>query len=173
MGCDSTLTLNLTINTVNANVTQAGANLSAVASGAIYQWLKCNPFQEIIGETNQNYTATANGDFAVKVTQNGCTDTSACLTVIGIGMNDYDVTNSIVLYPNPVTDNLNIKYNLATNKNAIVQIIDILGRVVMHVDLPANANLVTVSMKGLQPGVYSYKCLNDNVMFKTGKMILK
>ena len=86
---------------------------------------------------------------------------------------NFTKNENIILYPNPVTDNLNIKYDLATNKKAVVEIIDILGRVVMNIDLPANTNLITVSMKGLQPGVYSYKCLNDNAMLKTGKMILK
>ncbi|MCC7029866.1 MAG: T9SS type A sorting domain-containing protein [Chitinophagaceae bacterium] len=172
-GCDSTLTLNLTINTVNTAVMQAGPVLSAVANGAVYQWLSCNPYQEMAGETNQQFTATANGEYALSISQNGCSDTSACIPVIGIGLNDRELTNSVILFPNPVTDNLHIKYNLTTNKNATVQLIDMLGRLLTEISLHVNANLVIFPTNGLQPGVYTYKFLNGDRTIQSGKLIIQ
>jgi hypothetical protein len=101
IGCDSIITLNLTINSANATTTQSGTELSASASGATYQWLTCSPFTLIAGATNQTYSATTNGDYAVIVTENGCTDTSNCMTVNSVGINDINTNNLVTISPNP------------------------------------------------------------------------
>jgi hypothetical protein len=62
-----------------------------------------------VGETSQNFTVTTNGDYAVAITQNGCTDTSACYTVIGIGLNESATSSSFSVYPNPVSEKLYIQ----------------------------------------------------------------
>ena len=78
-GCDSVVTLDLTINTVDNGITNSSPALMANATGAAYQWLDCdNNYSLIAGETNQSFTATANGSYAVEVTQNNCRDTSNC-----------------------------------------------------------------------------------------------
>jgi hypothetical protein len=101
-GCDSVVTLNLTVNTVNNSITNTTPTLMADATGATYQWLDCNNnYAPIPGETNQSFTATANGSYAVEVTQNGCVDTSACEQVNNVGINE--INSSITLHPNPTT----------------------------------------------------------------------
>ena len=101
-GCDSVVTLNLTVNTVNNSITNTTPTLTADATGATYQWLDCNNnYAPIPGETNQSFTATANGSYAVEVTQNGCVDTSACEQVNNVGINE--INSSITLHPNPTT----------------------------------------------------------------------
>jgi hypothetical protein len=101
VGCDSIVTLNLTINNSNTATTQSGTQLSASATGATYQWLTCSPFTLIAGATNQTYTATTNGDYAVIVTENGCTDTSNCMTVNSVGINYINTNNLVTISPNP------------------------------------------------------------------------
>lgn len=103
-GCDSVITINLTINTVNPSVTQSGFMLTADETGATYQWVNCPGMTAISGATNQSYTASSNGDYAVIVTLNGCTDTSTCYTVSGIGIDENDFGSGIQLYPNPARD---------------------------------------------------------------------
>ncbi len=101
-GCDSVVTLNLTINTVDISVSSNGPTLTATATGAAYQWLNCdNNFSEIIGETGQSFTAMANGNYALEIIQNGCTDTSICYTVSGVGIAENGVEIYTVVYPNP------------------------------------------------------------------------
>jgi len=80
-GSSSAQTLGLTVTTVNTGVTQAGATLTATAAGATYQWLNCNGYAPLAGETSQSYTATNSGSYAVIVTQNACPDTSECYSV--------------------------------------------------------------------------------------------
>jgi hypothetical protein len=80
-GCDSFITFNLTIDTVNSGVQQNGATLTADASGALYQWIDCKGNTILQGETNRTFTATSNGDFAVIIEENGCIETSDCFNV--------------------------------------------------------------------------------------------
>lgn len=71
VGCDSTITLNLTILSPNIAVSQTGAFLTAAATApSTYQWIDCSTNSPISGATNQTYTATANGSYAVIVTIN-------------------------------------------------------------------------------------------------------
>ncbi len=82
-GCDSIVTLHLTILSVDTAVSVRGDTLTALAGGATFQWLSCGGggYSVIPGATDSTYVITANGSFAVAVTQNGCTDTSSCHTV--------------------------------------------------------------------------------------------
>ncbi len=100
-GCDSIITLSLVIANINANISQTGTTLTANPSGASYQWLTCPTFTPIVGATNQSYNVFANGSYAVKVTQGGCSDTSVCKAVIGIGLDDYQNEFGLEVIPNP------------------------------------------------------------------------
>lgn len=89
-GCDSVVTLDLTIIPLpNVNVTQTGTTLEADLSGAVYQWLDCDAnFAAINGETNQTFTPGTTGNYAVQVTNNSCSDTSACIVIDFTGINE-------------------------------------------------------------------------------------
>ena len=86
-GCDSIVNLDLTVQTVDASVSQSGFTLTAHASDADYKWLNCaDEYSNIVGETNQSYTATKSGSYAVEITQGNCADTSDCfeITIVDI-----------------------------------------------------------------------------------------
>ncbi|HRZ41905.1 MAG TPA: T9SS type A sorting domain-containing protein [Bacteroidales bacterium] len=126
-GCDSVITLNLTINTVDVSVTVADPVITANETGATYQWLDCNNSYAIItGKTSQVFTATANGSYAVKVTKNGCTDTSMCVTIVTAGLDDHQVLNDVSVFPNPNQGIVNI--HLGSMKDASVRIFNMHGR---------------------------------------------
>jgi hypothetical protein len=136
--CDSIVTLDLTINTVDSTVTQSGVTLSAVVAGASYQWLNCNNnFAIISGETNQNYTATTNGNYAVEITQNGCVDTSACYSITSVGIIENNFGNDLLLYPNPTNGNFSI-------------------------DLGSNYQTVTITMTDLNGKLIQTKTYNES-----------
>ena len=80
-GSSTAQTLFVTVITVNTAVTQVGSTLTSGANGAIYQWIDCSGYDLLAGQTYQCFTATAPGDYAVIVTQDGCLDTSACYTI--------------------------------------------------------------------------------------------
>jgi len=119
-GCDSVVTLNLTINTVESSVTQNGTILSSNQSGASYQWVECPAMTPISGATSQSYIATSNGDFAVIVNYNGCVDTSACYTVSIVAIIANDFGNRLLIYPNPSDGDFTIDLG-NTNESIIVK----------------------------------------------------
>ncbi len=84
-GSSSPRTFNITVITVSTAVTQVGSTLTASATGASYQWINCNGYTNILGQTLQSYTATVSGSYAVIINQNGCSDTSACYSVYIVG----------------------------------------------------------------------------------------
>ena len=118
-GCDSIITLNLTISAPSVSVTVNNGMLTAITTATTFQWLKCNPFVLISGATSQTYLPTSNGDYAVEVTQNGCKDTSTCYNVNGVGIDEYTSPAEFIVFPNPT----NAKINIQTNLNfALLQI---------------------------------------------------
>ncbi|MCR9170898.1 MAG: T9SS type A sorting domain-containing protein [bacterium] len=145
-GCDSIVTLDLTINSVNAATTTTDFTISADAAGATYQWIDCdNNNAPISGETGQSYTATANGNYAVIVTENGCTDTSACVAITTIGMPEFGMTH-FALYPNPTSGNFSIDFS-DVQEAVSIRVTTLSGQVVAtssasntdHVDMTIDA----------------------------------
>ena len=128
-GCDSVITLNLSIDTLNLSVTQAGALLTATASGATYLWLDCPGMTPINGATSQSYTATANGDYAVIISNTECSDTSSCYTVTGVGIIENNFWKELLLYPNPTSGDFSIdlggKYQTVT-----ITITNLVGKII-------------------------------------------
>jgi surface protein len=109
VGCDSIITINLTIPAFNTSVTLNGVTLAASLAGATYQWVECSGFQNIPGQTGQSFTPTASGAYAVLITYQGCTYQSNCTTVQVTGTNQLFSENRLVIYPNPTDDILYLK----------------------------------------------------------------
>lgn len=160
-GCDSVVTLNLIINNVDVSVTNNSPTLIANATPASYQWIDCDNSNEIItGETNQTFTATSNGNYAVIISENGCTDTSSCINVNTIGIESPELDQKIVAYPNPVIDFVNIRwYN---NSNEIIyKVVALDGKTVVK-EKTINSNNFTVDLSKEASGVYFIKIKSSN-----------
>ncbi|MFC1731125.1 LamG-like jellyroll fold domain-containing protein [candidate division KSB1 bacterium] len=129
LGCDSIVTLDLTVDTVDVSVLQLTAvTLQANASNATYQWLNCdNNFSPIIGDTNQSFTATSNGNFAVEVTQNGCVDTSLCISIVSVGIAENTPLSFVKLFPNPTAGKFTLRFD-NTSESISVTILNIIGK---------------------------------------------
>jgi len=128
-GCDSIITLDLTIHTVDVSVTVTDPVITANETGAAYQWLDCNNnFAVLPGATSQVFTATANGVYAVEVTKDGCTDTSMCVTISTVGIRESDRSESISVYPNPNQGIVN--FNSGSLKDVTIKVYSITGRLI-------------------------------------------
>ncbi|MDB4534799.1 choice-of-anchor J domain-containing protein, partial [Vicingaceae bacterium] len=150
-GCDSTVTLGLTVIIINVSVTQSGTLLTAVESGATYQWLNCTTMTAIPGATNQSFTVTTNGDYAVEITKNGYSATSICYTVIGVGVIEKSFNNEILLYPNPTNGNFSIDIGETFNTVKIT-ITDMSGKLIQSKNYNEN-QLINLELE-FPAGVY-------------------
>lgn len=81
VGCDSIITLNITIIHTDSSITLSGDTISANLKGAKYQWYDCLMFTPMVDDTLDYFTPTLTGDYAVEINNQGCLDTSACVTV--------------------------------------------------------------------------------------------
>jgi len=145
-GCDSIVTLDLTIKMLDMSTTENGFTLTANESGAAYQWIDCNNNNPILGETNQSFTATAGGSYAVIIDNGTCADTSDCYTIIVLGIEDFNT--SIAIYPNPANDKITIKGEAINS----IKVADFKGRTVRQ--LLTSGNQVTIDLSGNAKGVY-------------------
>ena len=114
---------------IDTSTTTAGLDLTSSQTGATYQWIDCNDNNNVIaGETNATYTATANGDYAVVVTMNNCSDTSACVAVSTVGVNENELFNQVAIYPNPSNGVVNI--SLGNLKDVEVKVYSTTGKLI-------------------------------------------
>ena len=159
-GCDSILTLNLTINTTDTSVIQSSATLTANASTATYQWIDCDNSNILISGANaQSYSATETGNYAVIITENGCTDTSGCHNVIVTSVYHWDRLNKPYVYPNPTKGTLTINTN---KENSIERIMfySIDGKRVFEIAESSNNNSISIDIQNLSQGIYFLECIS-------------
>ncbi len=157
-GCDSIVTLELAINTVDNTATDNGdLSMTANDATASYQWLDCdNGFSIIAGATSQTYTTTTDGNFAVEVTANGCVDTSACITIDYANLDFLDLYSHVSLYPNPTNSGALLSFG-ETIASANITVTDASGRNIskhtilnqkeLLLDFPSEAGVYFVCVK--------------------------
>ena len=152
-GCDSLVTLDLTINSVSdLTTTSSGITINANNSGATYQWLDCdNNYAIIATETGQSFTATVNGNYAVELTENSCVDTSSCVAITAVGIIENSFGSELVVYPNPTNGNLSIDLG-AFYENSQIVITDISGKLINSKTINQSQ---TLNLSILEPsGIY-------------------
>jgi len=157
-GCDSIVTLDLTIIQNDNSVTQIGALLTANQSIGTYQWIDCNNGNaSISGATNQSYTVTVNGNYAVVVTQGTCSDTSACFLVNWL-TNEALFSSKFSVFPNPASDIITV---LSDEVIESILIIDVTGKLVQ------TETKKTFSVENLPAGIYFLQIQTENGVEKT------
>jgi hypothetical protein len=153
-----TCSFTVTVVSLDTSVTRNLSTFTANETGATYQWLNCDSnFMAISGATNQSYTATTNGSYAVVVSKNGCTDTSACQMINNVGITIVGFGN-ISIYPNPTNGLFTIdmgSYDEAVNYT--VTSID--GRIVTQKSNVTD-NKITIDLGNESKGVYLLKLHN-------------
>ena len=150
-GCDSTVTLDLTINpTPDNSITQNGASLTATQTGATYQWIDCdNFFVPVIGEVNQTFFPSLSGYYAVEVTIGDCSSTSECRLVEFTGIDE--IESLISVHPNPTKDEVTLSIGTELLGTGFV-VTDNAGRIILTDTFKSTKQ--TVNLSGFNNGVY-------------------
>jgi hypothetical protein len=156
-GCDSILTLNLTITEIDNTVTQDGNTLTANGLGT-YQWVDCNTnFSAISGETNPSFTISSSGNYAVIVNNEGCADTSACFFAVGII--DFNHLQSVSVYPVPATNRLTVQFSNPIS-HASLALHDITGKMVFETQVNSISS-TTFNTSEMNRGIYFLRISSD------------
>ncbi len=122
--------------------------LTANASDVAYQWVDCsNENEPIEGATEQSFTPTVNGNYAVIITENGCEEISECTEVIIIGVEEQK-NESLVIYPNPSAGVFNFQSEQGIQS---VQVFDLSGKLVSTHSLNSTS---TINLTHLENGYY-------------------
>jgi hypothetical protein len=149
-GCDSVVTLNLTITTVDTAVSISGDTLFATLIPSTYQWVDCdNSYSAIAGEVNDYFVPTITGNYAAVITTSGCTDTSSCYYIIITGSGKTTRANDILVYPNPTSGSVNV-YPAEALTGATITVRNGLGQIVPVSSANDNAS---ITIDG-SPGIY-------------------
>jgi len=131
--CDSVITINLTITTIDTMLTSLGLHTwQSNEVGASYQWLNVGMNTAITGETTDTYQATKDGTYAVEITKNGCVDTSTIFEAIGIlGIIENTFGSDLSIYPNPTTGQLTLDLG-SIYTDVKVSVVNFLGQTIQQ-----------------------------------------
>jgi len=156
--CESANRLTVTVSVFsnpNTSVTLNGNTLTASQQGATYQWLNCdNNLSPITGANQMSYTPLVSGNYAVRITINGCTSTSNCTYVqVLTGSIDENEDSFIInLYPNPNTGTFTFETTL-TGKYVVM---NNLGQIIaeFNIEYPSQKE---INLDKPSKGVYYIK----------------
>ena len=158
-GCDSVVTLDLTINNVSdITTTTSGATISASNSNASYQWVNCSDgFSPIEGETDRSFAPSINGDYAVILFENGCQDTSACVSLVVTDILNLKLDSPFHIFPNPASNQLFIQNT--QKQNGIIEIFDASGKILIKENLNDEMGLIPINQ--LSRGIFFVRLRTD------------
>ena len=127
-GCDSIITIDLTIINNDNSVSVNGETITANQLNSSYKWLDCNNnYTELPSETEQSFSASVNGNYALEISQDECTDTSECITILITNISSDAVVLNFSIYPIPAKEVLQVsgldapfEYSIYDNTSRII-----------------------------------------------------
>ena len=130
-----------------------------------YQWYKFiiggNYYEPINGETEQSFTPTENGTYAVEIGNEAeCAVFSENFVFTLSSVNDIQI-NSIKIFPNPVKDKITVINN--NNSDYTITIFNITGQLIKEIQ--TNKNVTTFDLD-TKAGVYIVKISNSKFQTK-------
>ena len=154
-GCDSTVTLNLTVITqITSFISQSGNDILANALGGNTPYsYECNT-----GETSNQITPNANGDYWVIITDvNGCVSDTSFINVEWVSTSVEDLNiDKLNIYPNPSVDGM-IQFNVQDHSTFLVY--DIFGSLLFEDNVSRGLNKLDLSF--LASGTYLINLVGD------------
>lgn len=149
--CDSTITTHLTVELpLDVSLSQSDNVLTANETADTYQWLDCSTMQAIPGATSQVFAANSIGTYAVALEKNGCVDTSACIYVSKLSMDQH--VNSFTIFPNPTNGTLNIQSTDLSSYDVLIT--DVAGKVCYRDYHSESKLLIDLNALNLTEGTY-------------------
>ena len=166
-GCDSITTYTVEVEEIDTTIDHSGNMLTSNQTGATYQWLTCPDYMPVANETNSAFMPTENGEYALEITYNGCVDTSGCMVVQGIGMDDYMIKD-VRIHQNPVREILTLDF-MNIERIKAIEIYDVTGKKYYQEVTPTNKT-VFINTAQFPNGLYTL-CIQTDTRIQTFKIV--
>ena len=160
LGCDSVITLDLTINTMVATITQNGNDIIASATNGSTPYY----FEWNTGETTANITPSAIGTYWVVISDNdSCFADTATFEVTFVTGTGIEYVNDVFnIYPNPTNDLININIGSKGQSQYLsATVYDIIGKKLI------STTRTKISLKNFEDGVYIIEINHGNSISRT------
>jgi len=143
--------ITVTVQGIDATVTNNGNSLVSNQTGAQYQWVDCdNGNTDIPGATQQTYVPTEIiGNYAVVVTIGSCSESSNCELVDFTSVEELN-GNAVLIYPNPAADFVKIDWKGELNA---IRLTDSKGKLLKVINNPAGQTY-QLNIESLSAGMY-------------------
>lgn len=145
-------------------ITQVSGELICSIDDAIYQWLR-EDAAPIVGETNRSYFPSTSGHFAVRVSKNGCTETSELYTFTSSA-----VSAAIHQVPQCIYGTqgiLTIDLRNVVERKFDFQIVNILGDVLRSETIESSEGQRQIDLSSYAEGVYFAHLISGSRVYTT------
>jgi hypothetical protein len=158
-GCDSIATLNLTVSSLNTTVQNTAGVLSASQTAAVYQWINCATLVPISGAVSQNFIPTSNGNYAVIVQFQNCTDTSACVEYASASI-DQQEGIEFSASPNPSLGEIHLSFTKPFS--GLIRFTDLQGKI-LYSQVSEAQSLITINTRTFEAGIILLNLSNTSM----------
>jgi photosystem II stability/assembly factor-like uncharacterized protein len=167
-GCDSIVTLDLTINDEVATIISNGNSLVCTNLDGIIQWVDCdNANAPIVGADNNTFTPSVSGNYAAQLDFFGCTTISNCINITVSSINESSAS-TFTLYPNPTNDIVNLE-NLKAG--TMITVYDVTGKVVYSELVSSTVSVIATS--AWENGLYLVQTTYEGLSQQTKLVVNK
>jgi hypothetical protein len=166
-GCDSIATLNLTVSSLDTTVQNAAGVLSATQATAVYQWINCATMSPISGAVSQNFAPTSNGNYAVIIQFENCTDTTACVEYASASIEQQEEIEFSVS-PNPSLGEIQLSF--PTPFSGLIRLLDLQGNLLYSNPSEAQS-LIKINTRIFEAGIVLIN-LSNATMNSTKRLVI-
>jgi hypothetical protein len=159
-GNSSQYQLTVTYQVVDAIVVTVDAGSLSCETSGTYQWISCADNSIIPDETASSFRPGVNGEYAVILTQGGCSDTSDCYMLDYTGIDDARYQDYKV-YPNPAHDYVNIDLT-REHTNVSIKVFDMTGNL-LKIEEFGRITKTELDITEFKAGLYMIHIHSDQV----------
>jgi hypothetical protein len=91
---------------------------------------------------------------------------------VTVTVKDCKEPEGLIVYPNPIIDNITFKLLHGIFTNGKIEIFDVIGRKILTL-LPNNINIISAEMSIYAKGTYLYRAYSEDKMLDTGKFVIQ
>ena len=169
-GCDSIITVNLIVNSINTGVTVDDGKLVSMQNEASYAWFNCADDQPV-GNARELTPPNVDDFYYLIIEYEQCIDTTVCFSLTPSSVNSKaHFHEKATIYPVPVESTLYIDMtNIPLRTN--YKISNLYGQTVLTGILQDSPN-TSVLVSTLEPGLYFIKISSCNTVY-LNRMFMK